>query len=110
MSGGVHSTSTAGLTELRTTIEVTWRQALAEVKQLGEATRYLRQAVNIDPLDVEKRLALAQALVMQKRFNEATEQLRKDIGFMLSQGRSQEAAKLQKFLESAEPKKSEQKQ
>lgn len=35
MSGAVHSTSTAGLTELRTTTETTWRQALAEVKGLA---------------------------------------------------------------------------
>jgi len=81
---------------------------LAEVKQLGEAAKYL-QAINMELLDVEKRLMLAQTLVMQELYDEAIKQLHKDIEFMVEQGREEEATMLREFLESIELVKSKQK-
>lgn len=83
--------------------------ALAEVKQLREATKYFRQAINMDPLQVEKRLTLAQTLVMQELYDEAIKQLGKDIEFMLEHSQEDDATILQEFLESVKLGKSKQK-
>ncbi|UCE99888.1 MAG: fused MFS/spermidine synthase [Planctomycetota bacterium] len=83
--------------------------SLVEIGELSEATKYLRLAIKLDPLDVEKRLMLAQALVMQELYDEVIKQLHKDIEFMLGQGRKEEATMLQELLESSELEKSKRK-
>lgn len=80
--------------------------ALVEVRQFSEATKYLQQAVNIDPDNAEKHLMLTQTLVIQGRYNEATKQLHKGIELMLEHGRKDDAVRLQKFLESVKLEKS----
>lgn len=83
--------------------------ALAEVKQFHGATKYFRQAINMDPLEVEKRLMLVQTLVLQEHHDEAIKQLGKDIEFMLEHSQEDDATILQEFLESVELGKSKQK-
>jgi tetratricopeptide (TPR) repeat protein len=78
---------------------------LAEVGDYSEATRYFQQAVHMDPFDIEKHSTLAQALVIQGRFDEAIERLGMGIRFMQEQGRRDEAAKLQVYLEDVEVRK-----
>ncbi|MHC4573734.1 MAG: tetratricopeptide repeat protein [Planctomycetota bacterium] len=84
--------------------------ALAEVGRLDEAVKYLEQALNIDPFDVEKHIWLAQTLVVQERYDQAIEKLRQSIHFMLSQGRRDDADKLQRFMDDIKLEKSESKQ
>jgi len=74
--------------------------ALAEDGAFSEAAEYFQKAVDINPLDVETRLLLANALLFQKRYDETTEQLREGVKYMLDNNRKDSAAKLQKFLES----------
>ncbi|MHC4867438.1 MAG: fused MFS/spermidine synthase [Planctomycetota bacterium] len=76
--------------------------SLAEVGEVSEATRYFEQAVDRDPSDMEKHSTLAQALVIQGRFDEAIQRLRMGIGFMQEQGRTEEAAELQVYLNDVE--------
>ncbi len=83
--------------------------SLAVAKEFGEATKYLRQAVDLDPVDVEKHLMLAQTLVLQEHHDEAIKQLGKGIEFMLEHSQGDDAAILREFLESVELGKSKQK-
>jgi spermidine synthase len=80
--------------------------ALTEVGQFEPGIKYLRQAVNMNPADVEKQLTLAEALVIQKRYNEAIGQLNEGIRFMTEQARQGDVALLQDFLEYVRDEKS----
>jgi tetratricopeptide (TPR) repeat protein len=82
--------------------------ALASVGDFGPATQYFQQAVNLNPHDVNNHSMLAQALMVQERYDEAISELKKAIAFMLHTGNKEAAAGLQKLLESIESKKSEQ--
>jgi len=79
---------------------------LAEVGNFDEATKYFQQAVNLNPYDVNSHTTLAQALIIQKRYDEATAGLKKAVAFMLSIGNQKAAAQLQKYLELVEITKS----
>ncbi|MHC4283762.1 MAG: fused MFS/spermidine synthase [Planctomycetota bacterium] len=81
--------------------------SLEEVGQAGESTKYLQQAVNIDPYDVDKHLMLAKSLTIQKRYDDAIKRLRKGIEFMLDGSRKDDASKLNEFLRSVEVEKKE---
>jgi len=82
--------------------------AYAEVGRFNEGTKCLRRAVNIDPFDVKKHLILAQILLTEQRYDEAIEHLSGRIQFMVEHGRNDDAAELQKFLESVKLEKSKQ--
>ncbi len=80
--------------------------ALASVGDFGQATKYFQQAVNLNPYDVQNHSTLAQALMIQKRYDEAIAGLKKAIAFMLHIGNNEAAGQLQKYLELAQSKKS----
>ena len=61
-------------------------KSLREMGNLSEATPYFQQAANMNPGSMENHLALAQVLVAQKRYDEATEVIRKAESFMLEIG------------------------
>ncbi|MHC4425655.1 MAG: fused MFS/spermidine synthase [Planctomycetota bacterium] len=82
--------------------------ALASVGDFGPATEYFQQAVNLNPYDINNHSMLAQALVVQERYDEAISGLKKAVAFMSGMGNKEAAAKLQKLLGSVESKKSEQ--
>ena len=79
---------------------------LAENGNFNEATIYFRQAVDMEPLNVQNHLSLALTLVIQKHYDEAINQLHKGIGVMLDKGQNADAAKLQRLLESVDLEKS----
>jgi spermidine synthase/Tfp pilus assembly protein PilF len=79
--------------------------SLAEIGQEGEATKYLQQAVNIDPYDVDKHLMLARSLKIQKRYDDAIKRLHEGVEFMLDADRKADASKLNEFLKSVEVEK-----
>ena len=83
--------------------------ALAGVGDFSEATKYFRQAVNLDPYDIENHTTLARALEVQERYDEAIAELKKAVSFMLHIGDQEAAAELQKHVELVELKKSKQK-
>jgi tetratricopeptide (TPR) repeat protein len=89
-------------------VETTFKlgAALSELRHFAEAAIYLLRARDMDPLDAQIRLALAQTLMLQERRAEAIKQLRDDIRFMLDRGRTREAAELQDFLDTIERDKS----
>lgn len=72
--------------------------ALAETGRFSEATEYLRQAADMNSPEVETYLALANALLMQQRDDEAVEVLRKAIGSFLRIGDKKAVDSLQEFL------------
>lgn len=81
---------------------------LAEVGNFSEATEYFQQAVNMNPYDMKNHLTLAQALMVQERYDEAIEALKKAVRFMLNIGDKTAADKLQSFLERVQVRKLEQ--
>jgi len=83
--------------------------ALSEVGEFSEATKYLQQTVDMDPFDVKNHLMLAQALLIQERYDEATERLGEAVRFMLEHGRKDDATELQSFLEMVKLRKSKHK-
>ncbi|MFA5252335.1 MAG: fused MFS/spermidine synthase [Phycisphaerae bacterium] len=72
--------------------------ALSEAGQFNEATEYLRQAADMNSLEVETHLALANALLMQQRYDEAVAALKKAIGSFSSTGDKEAVGKLQEYL------------
>jgi tetratricopeptide (TPR) repeat protein len=79
-------------------------KALAEIDRFSEATEYLQQAVDMNPLKVENHLALADALSKQQRYDEAIEVLKKAIP-LFSDARNEPAIiELQRCLWSIEDK------
>jgi len=82
--------------------------ALMEIGNFSEATKHFQQAVDMDPYDIENHSTLVQALVTQKRYDEAITALKKAVGFMKHIGDKEAAAKLQEYLELVEFKKSKQ--
>lgn len=80
--------------------------ALAKNGNFNEATKYFRQAVDMEPLNVQNYFSLARALAIQKHYDEAINQVHKGIGVMLDKGQDADAAKLQRLLESVDLEKS----
>jgi tetratricopeptide (TPR) repeat protein len=80
--------------------------ALAGVGNFSQATKYFQQAVNLNPYDAINHSTLAQALIIQERYDEAIAGLREAVSFMLHIGDKEAAAKLQKQLELVEFRKS----
>jgi tetratricopeptide (TPR) repeat protein len=83
---------------LVTTVEL--GTALIQVDRVNEGLNYLRHAIDINPYDTEVYLTFAEALVLQKNYDEAVKQLRSGINFMLDHGKRDNAEKLRNFLES----------
>ena len=83
--------------------------ALAGVGNFSEATGYFQQAVNLNPYDTKNHSTLAQALVIQERYDEALTGLKEAVSFMLRIGDKEAAAELQKHLELVEFRKTKQK-
>ena len=79
--------------------------ALMEIGNFSEATKHFQQAVDMDPYDIENHSTLVQALVTQKRYDEAITALKKAVGFMKHID-DKEAAALQEYLEFVKFKKS----
>ncbi|MHC4086310.1 MAG: fused MFS/spermidine synthase [Planctomycetota bacterium] len=73
--------------------------SLAELGNYIEAILYFQQAVSMNPFDIKKHSTLAQALVIQERYDEAIDRLQKGIRFMLENERKGEAEQLQVYLE-----------
>jgi tetratricopeptide (TPR) repeat protein len=82
--------------------------ALAAIGNFAQAATYFQQAVNLDPYDAKNHSMLAQALVIQKRRDEAVAGLKKAIAFMSRAGNDGAAAELQKYLQSIESRRSDQ--
>lgn len=79
--------------------------ALAEVGRLTEATKYLQQAVDMNPLEeVENHLTLANVLSTQQRYDEAIAALKKAIDSFSHIGDEKAVAKLQEYLQFIEDK------
>jgi tetratricopeptide (TPR) repeat protein/MFS family permease len=72
--------------------------ALAETGRLSEATEYLRQAADMNSFEVESHLALANALLMQQRYDEAIAALKKAIVSFSRIGDEEAVDKLQNYL------------
>ncbi|MCK4751952.1 MAG: tetratricopeptide repeat protein [Planctomycetes bacterium] len=82
-------------------------KSLQETNNLNEATKYFQQAVTMSPGNVENHLALAQVLVAQERYDEATKVLEKGKISILQAGNEKGFDELEKHLELIESKKSE---
>ena len=78
--------------------------ALAEINRFSEATGYLQQAVDMNPLKVENHLALAKALLTQQRYDEATAVVKKAIPLFSDARNEQAVIELQRYLWSIEDK------
>jgi len=78
--------------------------ALVEIGRLSEATKYLQQAVDMNPFEVENHLMLAKTLLMQQRYDEAIDALKKAIDSFSDIGDKRNIAKLQKYLRFIEDK------
>jgi spermidine synthase/Tfp pilus assembly protein PilF len=78
--------------------------ALAEIDRFSEATEYLQQAVDMNPLKVENHLALAKALLTQQRYDEATAVVKKAIPLFSDARNEQAVIELQRYLWSIEDK------
>jgi tetratricopeptide (TPR) repeat protein len=76
--------------------------SLAELGNYSESIQYFQQAVNMNPFDIKKHSTLAQAFVIQERYDEAIDRLQKAIHFMLENNRKDEAGQLQVYLEDVE--------
>lgn len=72
---------------------------LAEVGNFTEATEFFRRAVQLDPYDINNHSMLAQALVVQKRYDEAIEELKKAKQFVSQIGNEAAALKFQRDIE-----------
>jgi tetratricopeptide (TPR) repeat protein len=82
---------------------------LVEIEDFKQATEYCQKAVDLNPYDVSNHYALSKVLESQGRYDEAISALRRAIGFMTRLGREEDAAKLKRYLEFAEFRKSKQK-
>ena len=78
--------------------------AYAEKGNFRQASKYFQQALDMNPSDGESRSKLARALLLQGRRDEAIRQLKKGIGILVEQGRTNEAARLQEQLDVIEGK------
>jgi tetratricopeptide (TPR) repeat protein len=76
--------------------------ALLEVDRFDEATKYLQQAVDMNPSEVGSHLALANVLLKQQRYDEAITVIKKAIASFSSTGNEKTVADLQKYLEFVE--------
>ena len=72
---------------------------LAEVGNFTEATEFFRKAVQLDPYDINNRSMLAKVLVVQKRYDEAIEELEKAKQFASQIGNEAAALKFQRDIE-----------
>ena len=79
--------------------------ALVEINRLSEATEYLRQAVDIEPLELQNHLILADVLSEQQRYDEAVAVLEKAIASFSDARNADAVAELQKYLWSIEDSK-----
>lgn len=77
---------------------------------LNGAADYFLKAVNLDPYDVNNHLMLAESLELQGKFDQAIAGLNKAIAFYSEYNRTQEMARMKKYLELLEFKKSKQQQ
>ncbi|MHC4593815.1 MAG: fused MFS/spermidine synthase [Planctomycetota bacterium] len=78
---------------------------LAENGNFSEATKYFQQAVNMDPFEVKNHSLLVKALLIQKRYDEATKQSHKGIRLMRDNGQKDDAVTLERLLESVKSQK-----
>lgn len=78
---------------------------LAEAGDFDEALKFFRGAVRLDPYDINNHLMLAQVLVVQQRYDEAIEELKKAKVFMLQNENAAAALKFQREIEQIEAKK-----
>jgi tetratricopeptide (TPR) repeat protein len=78
---------------------------LAEAGDFAEAVEYFRRAVKLNPYDVKNRSMLAQALVVQQRYDEAIEELNKARAFMLQNGNTAAALEFQRDIKRIEAEK-----
>ncbi len=81
---------------------------LAGNKRFSEAAGYFQKAVNLNPADLTSQFNLIQALELAGQFDLAIEANQKAIGFFAKYNRQEEAAKLRRYLEMLEFKKSKQ--
>jgi predicted membrane-bound spermidine synthase/Tfp pilus assembly protein PilF len=72
--------------------------ALVEVNRFSEATKYLQQAVDMDPLELKNHSALAKALLAQQRYDEAIEVLKKAIASFSNARNEPAVIELQRYL------------
>ena len=72
---------------------------LAEVGNFTEATEFFRKAVQLDPYDINNHSMLAKVLVVQKRYDEAIEELEKAKQFASQIGNEAAALKFQRDIE-----------
>ncbi len=84
--------------------------ALKQTGQLEEATGYFQKAVDLDPYDVNKHMALAEALEARKLYDDAVKVLEKAISFYKRYNRRQEVEQMQKYVELLEFRRSRQQQ
>jgi tetratricopeptide (TPR) repeat protein len=80
-------------------------RALMEINRFTEAIEYLQQAVDMNPLEVESHLALADALSKQQRYDEATAVVKKAISLFSNARNEQAVIELQRYLWSIEDSK-----
>jgi Tfp pilus assembly protein PilF len=79
--------------------------ALLEVNSFDEATEYLQRALDMDSLEIESHLTLANAFATQQRYDDAIAVLKKAIS-IFSDARDEKAVTaLQRYLWSIEDKK-----
>jgi tetratricopeptide (TPR) repeat protein len=76
--------------------------AMVEVGMLSEATEYLHQAIDMNPLKVENHLVLAKVLSLQQRYEEAIAVLKKAIVSFSNAGNKPAVIELQRYLWSIE--------
>lgn len=79
--------------------------ALAEIGRLSEATQSFQQAIDINPFEIESHFMLTNALLAQKRYDDAIAVLKKAILFFSDAGNKDAVAELQSYLQIVENKK-----
>jgi len=73
--------------------------ALAELKQLDQATEYLQQVVDIKSTELECQLMFAKALLAQQRNDEAAAALKKAIAAISNTANKDDVAQLKRYLQ-----------
>ena len=71
----------------------------AQNGNLNLAVDFFKKAIDTDPLDLQNHLKFANALVLQKKYDQASRHLQKAVRNFLKHQRNNDAQKLKQLLE-----------
>jgi len=73
-------------------------QVYAVKGDMKEATEFFEQALKEEPNNINNHITLIRALMFQKRYGEAKQQLQKSVDYMQSNGRNKDTEQLEKLI------------